>query len=181
LVFDGGRGNNQLILQGGSASSISYSATGPAQGTVSGFFNGSVAAQEVDYSGVQTVVDRIAASSRSFVYAPAGQQQVRLADDQASQGGLSVIDSNGTGAFAQMAFAAPSSQLSIQGGDDDTTIKIDKRDRPYNLFVDGAGGVNTLDYTDFPARPQAPAASRTFKTLPAATLTIPLSVCRIPS
>jgi hypothetical protein len=151
LVFDGGGGNNKLLLQGGGpALSVSYTATGPGTGTVSGLFNGSAAIQEVDYSGVQTLVDQLAAQSRSFVDAALAPQQIRLADDDASQGGLSVIDSNGTGAFPQVAFAAPTGQLSIQGGADDTTIKIDKRDRPYSLFVDGGGGVNTLDYSDFP-------------------------------
>jgi hypothetical protein len=148
LLFDGGRGNNKLIFQGGSAVSMSYTATGSGSGAVVGTFD--LGPRTVTYGGVSAIVDQLSASSRSFVDAALGVQQIRLADDQASQGSLSVIDSNGTGTFAQIAFAAPTGQLSIQGRDDDTTIKIDKRDRPYNLFVDGAGGVNTLDYTDFP-------------------------------
>ncbi len=148
IHFDGGLGANDAIVVDSDRTydTLIHKPTGPDRGSI-----------EVDnspiitYTGLEPILDNLAATNRVFQIDAPGDQQVRLRDDGNPNNGLMVLDSNGTGGFETITFTVPSESLTIAAGDGNDTINLVSSDSNLvpEVKVHGQAGNDALDGSTF--------------------------------
>ncbi|HKI64387.1 MAG TPA: OmpA family protein, partial [Burkholderiales bacterium] len=135
--LDGGPGGfDSMVIAGGSAETVQYTATGPDSGFVQ------LGETTIEYRGLEPITDNSSAVNR-VLSASASSDQITLMDGPAS-GQLTLQADNGT--FESHTFAAPSASLRINAGDGDDTINLQTLlEYSGALYVDGGAGDDTID------------------------------------
>jgi len=117
--------SDQLTLENGSFTTVTYTATGPGAGTVD--LDGDV----VTYVFLDPILDTTTATNRVFTDATGLGQTIEVEN---AGGGLTRIDDGGTSAFESVTFAPPTGSLMVNAGDGNDDI-----------FVDFASGTNVVN------------------------------------
>jgi hypothetical protein len=151
LSFDGGGGSNTLVLQGNAANSETYTATGPASGTIglSTLYSGT---STISYANVQSISDPGVAPGRFSLANYLTFNASGLADTLSVVDGPVVsgfqttrITSNGA-TFTTLDFANRS-YVTLNALDGNDTVTLNNPHPEANLFsmtVAGGAGTNTL-------------------------------------
>jgi Ca2+-binding RTX toxin-like protein len=145
ITFDGGSGNNTLVMPGASTFTAETEApTGPASGTI--VFDANPA---ITYSNVQTIDDTISISGQATYKAASAGGPISVANGGKVNGSQATQLSSGT--LATVYFAnKPNVVVAGQGGDD--TFKILSMPAAgAHLHLDGGAGSNWLDYSAYSA------------------------------
>jgi hypothetical protein len=130
----GGPGDHDtLSLTGGAVDSLEYTVFDAHSGTVS------VDGKMIAYTGLEPIVDNLAAANRTFVFGPAADQiQVAIggARTQITSPSSESVD-----------FANPSGTLTIRGGDGDDTIVV-TGDPAFEVLIDAGAGNDNVGIFD---------------------------------
>jgi hypothetical protein len=147
LSYDGGTDPDipnpvvdTLITQGGTFATVIYSGTTTTSGTVT------IGGRVITYTGLDPIIDVTTAMDRVFVDATGAGQRILLTDDGDPNNGLSLINSDGTGAFESITFANPTHSLTVHGGDGQDTVIVRDLDPAFTagLTLDGGGEADTV-------------------------------------
>ena len=131
IDYDGGAdGPDTLRLENGAFTTVTYTVTGPGDGTVD--LDGDV----VTFENLEPVVDTSAATFRVFTDATGAGQTIQVED---AGGGMTRIDDGGTSAFESVTFAPPASSLTVNAADGNDAI-----------FVDFASGTDVVNVNGGP-------------------------------
>jgi Ca2+-binding RTX toxin-like protein len=121
--------HDTLSLTGGTVGSLEYTAFDAHSGTVS------VDGKVIAYTGLEPIVDNLAAANRTFVFGPAADQiQVAIG---ATRTLLTSPSSE------SVDFANPGGTLTIRSGDGDDTIVVTGTPA-YEVLIDAGGGNNSV-------------------------------------
>ncbi|MCG6954071.1 MAG: LEPR-XLL domain-containing protein, partial [Betaproteobacteria bacterium] len=139
VQFDGGTGDDTLLVSGGSFAQVNHAVTAQDAGTVD------LDAHSITYTGLESVVDLSDATDRSFSNQTGTARQLRLADDGLINT-LLLFDSNDSGGFAPVLFAAPTNAIVLQAGEagDSVTLGPLGPDAPASVSLLGGAGDDTL-------------------------------------
>jgi 6-phosphogluconolactonase (cycloisomerase 2 family) len=147
IVFnggDGGEGNgvgnpdgDALWILDGTATTVEHQFENDSDGFI--FYNGESTAT-VAYTGLEPVIDTIAAANRIFTY-NGGAETIVLEDDGDVGDGETLIDST---LGEEVLFANPTSTLTINAGSGDDSIELAGLDSSFDadLTVNGGDGSN---------------------------------------
>lgn len=129
---------DRIDIPTGTVTSVAHASSLTIEGT------GTVAVDGTSnqYNGVEGIVDRLVAASRTFNLTDAAEQ-ITVGDDGTAANGLSQITS--TGIAQPIVFADPTDSLTINslGGDDEITIE-DLDGGSFGIIADGGDGADTL-------------------------------------
>jgi hypothetical protein len=138
VAYDGGIDpgfSDQLTLENGSFTTVTYTATGPGAGTVD--LDGDV----VTYVFLDPILDTTTATNRVFTDATGLGQTIEVEN---AGGGLTRIDDGGTSAFESVTFAPPTGSLTVNAGDGNDDIFVDFASGTNVVNVNGGSGDDSL-------------------------------------
>ena len=138
VAYDGGielGTSDQLTLENGSFTTVTYTATGPGAGTVD--LDGDV----VTYVFLDPILDTTTATNRVFTDATGLDQTIEVEN---AGGGLTRIDDGGTSAFESVTFAPPTGSLTVNAGDGNDDIFVDFASGTNVVNVNGGSGDDSL-------------------------------------
>ena len=142
ITFQGGAGDDSMLLAGGSFDQVKYSLLGPDSGQV--LLDGNASA--ISFSSLENIVDISDASDRQFVNETGTSQQIQLADD-GEFNGIELIDSEDPVGFTPIWFAEPSHGFSIHTGDVGDHVLVGDLEEGFAAAIDieGGAGADTLE------------------------------------
>ena len=134
--LDGGPGGfDSMLIAGGSAQAVVYTATGPDSGFVQ------LGDNIVTYKGLEPITDNSDAVDRVLTTS-AADDQMALSNDPAA-GQFTLAADNGT--FESVTFAAPSGSLTIDAGDGDDTLDLGGLGGLWAVIDHGGGSATITD------------------------------------
>lgn len=130
ITFAAGTGNDTLTVQGGAATDIAHTVAAALAGEID--LDGAL----IDYTGTETVVDSVAAATRSFAFE--GTDNVLSLDDDAAAG-VMTFSGNQT---PLIRFVVPDEELNVATGAGNDRFTIESVDVAFvaSLAIDGEAG-----------------------------------------